>query len=288
MPPTITEAHPPLPLDELKSLVEGFNALSTIEKKAAIDRLVRIHPTINFEWGQGWRYRRARCLKTGERPSIVDELIWRKDAPASLGRANPAGYEVIYLADRQDTALEEARVGDDLAVVADFLIRPGRSVRIAAIGELLQIQRTGRGTFAGDHSGAVTGMLNACKPDETRSLLITDAFLRQCLIGSNDYEITSQVALSIFEKQPVVTAVAYPSVRQLGATNFVVRTEGFWDNWAIGGVRYGQGCRLGMGFYKFSDIQCVDGIYAKGELRWAPMDNPELTLALDPLWWPAS
>lgn len=288
MPPTITEFQPPLPLDELKSIIVGFDALPTTDKKATIDRLVRIHPTTNVDWGPGWRYRRARRLKAGEQPSTVDELIWRKDAPASLGRANPAGYDVLYLADRQDTALQEARVGDDLAVVADFLIRPGCSVRIAPIGELLRIHRTGRGTFTGDHSGVITGMLNACKPDEARSLLITDAFLRQCLVGHNDYEVSSQVALSVFEKLPVVTAVAYPSVRQLGATNFVVRTQGFWNNWRVGSVRYGQAHHLGMGFYKFSDTQGVDGIYSKGDLRWAPVDNPEKTLDLDPPWGPTT
>ena len=74
-------------------------------------------------------------------------------------------------------------MSDNLAVVADVLIRPGRSVRIAPIGELLQIHRTGRGTFTGDHSGAVAGLLNACTPDEARSLLITDAFLRRAWSG---------------------------------------------------------------------------------------------------------
>jgi len=236
--------------------------------------------------GGQWRYRRARRLDPGDQPKTVDQLIWRKDIPASLGRANPAGYEVIYLADRQDTALQEARVRDDLAVVSDFQIRPGRSVRIAPIGELLQIHRTGRGTFAGDHSGVVTNMLNACRPDEARSLLITDAFLRQCLVGHDDYEISSQVALSVFEKLPAITAVAYPSVRQIGATNFVVRTEGFWDNWGIGAVRLGQAHHLGMGFYRFSHTQGVDGIYSSGDLRWTPVPNPEATLVLDPLWVP--
>ena len=287
MPPTITEAYPPLPLGELKSIIESFDAVPSLDRRAIIDRLVRIHPTTSVEWGGQWRYRRARRLGPGNQPNTVDQLIWRRDAPASLGRANPAGYEVLYLADRQDTALQEARVRDDLAVVADFQIRPRRSVRIAPVGELLQIHRTGRGTFAGDHSGIITDMLNACRPDEARSLLITDAFLRQCLVGNGDYEISSQVALSVFEKLRGVTVVAYPSVRQIGATNFVVRTGSFWENWGISSVRYGQAHHLGMGFYRFSDTQAVDGIYSEGALRWTPVANPEETLILDPLWTPS-
>jgi RES domain len=288
MPPTITEAHPPLPLDELKSIIDGFGALSLSGKKATIDRLVGIHPTTNVDWAGTWRYRRARRLDPGDQPMTVDQLIWRKGVPASLGRANPAGYDVLYLADRQDTALQEARVGNDLAVVADFQIRPGRSVRIAPIGELLQIHRTGRGAFAGDHSGALTDMLNGCAVDDARSLLITDAFLLNCLVGHDDYELSSQVALSVFEKLPVVTAVAYPSVRQLGATNFVVRTEGFWDNWGVRAVRYGQAHPLGMGFYRFSDTQGVDGIHIDGSLDWTPVAIPEETLLLDLLWTPTT
>lgn len=286
MPPTITEAYPPLPLATLKSILEGFDLLPLADKKATIHRLVGVHPTNSVDWGGSWRYRRARCLKPGEQPTTVDQLIWRQDAPASLGRANPVGYEVLYLADRQDTALTEARVEDDLAVVADFQIRPGRSVRVAPIGELLQVHRTGRGSFAGDHSGVISNMLNACVVDEAGSLLISDAFLLKCLVGHNDYEISSQVALSIFNKLPAVTAVSYPSVRQPGATNFVVRTEGFWDDWGVGAVRYGQASHLGMGFYRFSDTQGVDGIYTGGTLSWAPVANPEITLALDPLWTP--
>ena len=78
-------------------------------------------------------------------------------------------------------------------------------------------------------------------------------------------------------------------MRQLGATNFVVRTEGFWDNWGgVGSVRYGQAHHLGMGLYSFSDTQGVKGISNGGTPRWTPVDNPEITLALDPPWWPTT
>ena len=60
----------------------------------------------------------------------------------------------------------------------------------------------------------------------------------------------------------------------------------FWRNWNVGAVRYGQVRHLGMGFYRFSDTQGVDRIYTDGTLNWIPVANPEITLALDPLWTP--
>ncbi|WP_312808424.1 RES domain-containing protein [Agrobacterium cavarae] len=161
MPLTITEAHPPLPLDDLTALISAFPAMTPVEKRAAIERLVAVHPTINMAWGPGWRYRRCRKLEPGDVPGTVDQLIWRKTAPAQLGRANPAGFQVLYLADRQDTALEEARVVDHPVVIADFVIQDGRQIRVAPIGELAQIQRTGRGFLSGGTSSVVSGMLNA-------------------------------------------------------------------------------------------------------------------------------
>lgn len=282
MPPTITEAHPPLPLDELTALIREFDTLSVDGKKAAIDRLLATHPKINVDWGGAWRYRRCRKLDPGYRPETVDDLIWPKGVPASLGRANPHGFQVLYLADRQDTALQEARVVDDSTVVADFRIQAGRSIRVAPIGELIQIHRTGRGPFAGAVSTTVTNMLNACERDEARSLLITDAFLLHCLVGHDDYDVSSQVALSVFSMLPAVSAVAYPSRRQRGAINFAVRVERFWEDWALRSVRYGRARELAMGFYTVSNAQAVVGIYDDGRLEWKALDNPEVTVELEP------
>lgn len=278
MPPTITEAYPPLPLEEVVDLVERYKSMSAADKKRTIERLVQVHPTMNVDWSGDWRYRRARQLDPGQKPETVDELIWRKGAPAALGRANPEGFQVLYLADRQDTGLREVRVEDSFAVVAVFRIQEGRSVRIAPIGELTYVHRTGRGPFAGDHSHRLTGMLNACPAEQARSMLITDAFLLDCLVGHDDYEISSHVVLSIFQKMPTLTAVAYPSVRQFGGINFAVRTKRFWEDWALWSVRYGRARHLAQGFYQFSDTEAVDGIYDSGRLRWIPMPNPEAAL----------
>src|SRR6202008_2899399 len=129
-------------------------------KEALIRRIVQKHAIANLEWGPGWRYRRARRLDRGASVLTADELIWNKNGVAKLGRANAEGFQLIYMADRKDTALREARILDDAAVLAEFEIQPGRQVRIAPIGELIQIQRTGRGRLTGDASQAITKMIN--------------------------------------------------------------------------------------------------------------------------------
>jgi len=282
MPPTITQAFPPLPLADIVSLVDGFPEMTMAEKKAAIERAVAVHPTSNMHWGPGHTYRRCRALGPNEVPDNVNGLIWRTDVPARLGRANPEGFQVIYLADRPETALRECRVIDSPVVMTDFVIRASCSIRIAPIGEMLQIQRTGRGYLSGDASETISGMLNACEHDEVRSLLITDAFLHQCFVGQDDHEISSHVALSIFRKNPAINAIAYPSTQQLGAVNFAVRVETFWEAWGIRSVTYGHAGHLALGFYTIDGQLGVDGIHNNGALDWAELDRPDSRLIHDP------
>lgn len=284
MPPTITEAFPSLPLAEMVDLVNAFSGMTSWDKKVSIERLVDMHPILNLEWGPGWRYRRCRKLTDGDLPSHVDQLIWHQGVPATLGRANPGGYPVLYLADRPDTALAEARVTRGLAVIADFIIQPGKQIRVAPIGELAKIQRTGRGFLLGEESDAVSRYLNACSPEQAKSLLIADSFLLDCLVGHDDYNISSHVALALFNKRPEVSAVAYPSRRQYGAINFAVRVEGFWDAWALSSVRFGFAQHLAMGYFDMPINKAVDGIYNGGRLKWQDMSGEQEYFILEPAY----
>lgn len=287
MPPTITEAHPPLPLAEVTALIEAFPSMPNNEKKAAIDTLVTAHPTLNMNWGEGWRFRRCRKLDANYIPERVDQLIWRQGVPATLGRANPEGFQILYLADRQDTALCETRVSHAPVVIADFSIRTGCSIRVAPIGELVQVQRTGRGFLSGDVSHTMNGMLNACPLEEAQSLLITDAFLLDCFVGHDDYDLSSHVAIAIFNKNKNIDAIAYPSRRQLGAINFAVRVENFWDTWGLVSVSYGEAKHLAMGYFDMKASHAVSGIYTDGRLKWVDIDNPNERLLLDPPFTPS-
>lgn len=283
---TLTQAHPPIALKRLSALIEAFPSMSESEKKAFIETLVAAHPTVNLEWGGDWLYRRCRKLEPGDIPENVDHLIWRKDTPAQLGRANPAGFNVIYLADRRDTSLSETYVQKSLVVVAEFKIAKNRSLRVVPIGELARIQRTGKGFLLDGEAGYVSRILNACSPDEAKSLLITDAFLLECFVGSDGHNLSSHLAYSIFNKNRKFSAISYPSRRQFGAINFAVRVENFWEVWGLAAVSYGEAEHLAMGYYNMDIQKVVDGVYSDGRLRWIDADNPNDRLLLNPLFTP--
>lgn len=276
MPPTLTEAFPPLALDELLDGIAAFGAGSLEAKKNFIERLVDHHVLLNVNWGQDWRYRRVRKLDPGTPIDHVDHVIWRKDRPAAAGRANPANFGVLYLADRSNTAFAEARIEDDDVVFAEFQILPGRSVRLYPIGELAQLSRSGRGFLLGELSGQINSLVNACQPwDAARAMLITDAFLFSCVSGQDDYEVSAHVVMSAFNKLPELTAVGYASRLQPGAINFAVRIENFWGDWGLSSIRRGHAKHLAEGFYRFDDIRRVSGIAPDGAFHWSDAPLPE-------------
>ncbi|WP_139812071.1 hypothetical protein [Ensifer aridi] len=119
----------------------------------------------------------------------------------------------------------------------------------ASIGELTKVQRTGHGYLLSEVADTVNNMLNACDYNEVKSLLITDAFLWECFVGHDSYELSCHVAVAIFRKIPAIQAIAYSSRRQMGAINFSVRVEKFWDAWGILSVRYGHAKLLAMGYF---------------------------------------
>ena len=104
----------------------------------------------------------------------------------------------------------------------------------------------------------------------------------------DDYELSSIVAMSIFDKRPGVSVVAYPSRRQLGAMNFAVRVERFWENWGVVSVRRGRAIHLAQGYYRFADIRHVDGITSGGTLKWKDEVAENSTVMLAPPWTPRS
>ncbi len=276
-----------MPLDELVERIGSFPRLSVDQQRAFIDELVAIHPTLNVSWGPGWRYRRARRLEADEVPHTVDDVIWPKGAPAKLGRGNPEGFRVMYLADRRDTALRETRVDQGWVAIAEFQIRQGQAVFIAPIGELSQIVRTGRGFLSGDGSKTLSDMLNACPLHQSRSLLITDAFLYEQMTRSDDYHVSSRVAAAIFHKLPNVSAIAYSSRRQLGAINLAVRADTFWQSWGLTSVCRAFADHLALGFYRLKQVTGVTGVYRSGKFEWEENStNEEAVNLLDPPYFP--
>ena len=276
----------------MPELLERIGAFATGTRAAQHDtvrRLVDAHAITGMRWGRGWRYRRARILESGETATNVRDLIWREGVPPKMGRANAPGFGVLYLSDRRDTALSEVRAVDDDVVLSEFVIRPDLDMLVAPIGEMIRIQRTGRGFLAGEESRRINDMINACERDAAKAMLITDAFLLRVLTASDDdYEQSSMVAMAIYDKLPGLTAVAFPSRRQLGGLNFAVRIDRFWDMWGVAVVRRARATLLAEGIYALSKVRNATGITYASDLVWSEDMESEASgcFLLDPPWFP--
>ncbi|MBK5435756.1 RES family NAD+ phosphorylase [Pseudomonas sp. TH32] len=266
---TITEQFPPLDLNYLTYEIKNFTSLSLVEKHSFILELVTKHPLLGLDFSGGSTFRRVRKIGEGDYPSSIQDLLWRIGSVPSVGRANPEGFPVLYVSDRPETAFSETHVNDDFILLTELRIRDGARCRIAPIGEMLQIQRTGRGFLSGKASSVINDMLNSCDLEQVKALLISDSFLFECLVKDDDkYLLSSFVAKAIFEKDRNISAVAFPSVRQYGAINFAIRTDDFWNSWGIVGARRMRARHLACGFYTTSHTEHVVEIAQGDELVW--------------------
>ncbi len=284
---TITEKFKPMELARLGLLLNKFQQKSLEERCQIIDELVAAHALLSVAWGEGWRFRRARILKNIS-ANYVQDFLWPPNALASAGRANKPGQPVMYLADRTETALREIRLDAGEVVLAEFSIQPGKQLRVLPIGEMLFINRTGHGRLLKERGLALNDFMNACKHEEAQAYLITDAFLNEILSNEKEpYELSSHLCNALFEKYSDVSVIAYPSAQQLGAINFAVKTESFWNSWGVVSVSKFYAEHLAQGFYTLKKRTNVTGIYTSGKLQWGESEtNFGVTDLLRPLWMP--
>jgi len=285
---TITATYPPLPLKYLLGRISEFEGASLSLKHAIISELIDVHPVLGVDFSKGSVFRRARKIGELDYPDSVQDLLWRLDGVASVGRANPEGYPVLYVADRPETAFAETHIDGDFALLSELQIREGYRCRIAPIGEMIRIQRSGRGFLSGQASSTINDMLNACSLDDAKSLLITDAFLFECLVKDDaPYSLSSFVAKSIFEKNKEISSIAFPSVRQDGAINFAVKTEDFWNAWGVIGARRMYVRHLKCGFYETSLTEHVVELTPQGKLVWERgVVEDNVAMHFEPIWHP--
>ncbi|TVU70717.1 RES domain-containing protein [Cobetia crustatorum] len=265
---TITDKYSPLELSYLVEKIKDFDAMSTENRKSFLGELIDTHPLLCYEFTEGSAFRRTRVIPEDFCPSNIDDLLWNPYT-ISVGRANPQGFSVLYVSDRIETSLREARVIDGTVSLSEFKIRQGKRFRFCPIGELVRVQRTGSSPFIGKHSKRIQNSLNSCESDELKSLLITDSFLLKCFLENNtSYDLSSHIAKCIFDKDVNIEGIAYASVQQDNAQNIAIKSDVFWESWSVVGVRIMSVSYLAEGFYHSFDIGHVTNIDADGSFKW--------------------
>tara|TARA_R110002020_G_scaffold40554_16_gene119870 strand:+ start:4905 stop:5807 length:903 start_codon:yes stop_codon:yes gene_type:complete len=276
--PTLTEQSPPPPWADAHSLISEYNDASIDRRIEIIEQCVEWWAPTSVQWGQNWEYCRA-CNYLGlELPTNVSDLIWPPEQLARQGRANAAGNSIMYVSDREGTALSEVEHKSGLAVVSRYRIRNPGGIRLIPLGEITAIQRSGHGPFLQDQSHVISGMLRACHREDALTLILIDSFLAD-LMAKHDINYLETVALvnAVYNKCPNAVGIGYPSVMCRGGMNIALKTDGFWDDWNLTMVTACEYESPGYAIHRPMTRQNVKGITNSGDLRW---DGPETNLWL--------
>ena len=187
-------------LDECDRSFERVRAASTpAEACYALTPLFDAYSVISIELTRGTVFWRARIAQ--DQPWIsIKEMGYPKKELVRRGRLNDERSPCFYAATRENTALAEidAKAGD-FVQIAGFRVKLETPIRIAVIGELHHIQKTGYLRLTGiDPELSLNRYINSLGKEHGESLLYIDAFLAHLLAdvdaGQNDYMLSRAVA----------------------------------------------------------------------------------------------
>ena len=280
---TITERSPQPSWQDVNDAIDEFHASSIKQRRIEIiQQCVEWWTPVAVEWGQDWRYSRARQFADGIVPDNVRELIWPPKEFVRQGRLNATGQPMMYIGDRDFTALSEIDHRNGHAVVSRYSIT--NSVRLLPVGEMTSIQRSGRGHFLQDQSDALTGMLNACDYSDALTLVTIDAFLADTMAAPEcDYDETNAISSAMFAKDPTAKGIGYPSVKCRGGMNLALKVENFWNDWHLNMVTIADYRSAGHSVYRPLSRRNATGITNCGDIYWSePEDEVRSNLLLSP------
>ena len=175
-----------------------------------------------------WRARLAQ-------PQPYGSAMEMSFPPASItrnGRLNDAGAPHLYLATQDRTAiLEVGASSGDYVQLAGYLPTPRTSLRLASVGELFQIIKTGASRFllsdyARKFRELVCDYMARLSNFERERMLFIDAFLASILEDSEasktDY-VKSRAIASLALRDARTEGVIYPSKCDATGVNLIVR-----------------------------------------------------------------
>lgn len=120
----ITERYPPLELDEIVNIANGFKQLSLEEKLSTVARVIARHPMLYFPTQNDAReFYRVRVSKNRSFPFNYTGVLWNHSAPAQQARLNALGDAVLYVANQANAAFAETGVRDDFVIMSVLKFR---------------------------------------------------------------------------------------------------------------------------------------------------------------------
>lgn len=220
-------------LDQCEVLFRAIsNAQSLPEACLHLTRLFEYYKLVTIEIGRGNNtYWRARVAGPEPWPTIAD-MGYPPQHVAKCNRLNDAGSPCFYGATREVTALCEIAVDAGQYVqLAGFRVFDETPIRIAVIGELFHVYKTGYLRLVGtDPDGAINRAINSYDRPHAESLLFIDAFLASLLADASardkDYMLSRAIAAMIYRDEKV-DGIMFPSVRDNLGMNIALRAGSF-------------------------------------------------------------
>ncbi len=215
--------------DRIFAQVRG--ALSPSDVCHALTPLFDYYEVINIELNRGWVFWRARSTE-GHPWAAVAEMGYPPPEIAKRNRLSDESMPSLYAATRLETALLEIDAKEqDLVQLVCFMAKLEIPIRIAVIGELQHVERTGYLRLIGrDPDRSMIRFLNSKGLEVGRRLLYIDAFLAHLLADpeaqNSDYVRSRAVAAMIYRNKDI-DGIMFPSVRDQLGMNLVLRAMAF-------------------------------------------------------------
>ena len=255
-------------------------ASSPSEVCHALGVLFDHYEVINVELNRGFVFWRARF--TDERPwATVAQMGYPPAACAKPGRLNDENTPCLYAATREETALQEIEAKEgDLVQLVGFRAKLETPVRIAVIGELLHVQKTGYLRIVGSDPGrSMSRYLNSQGIDRGRRLLYIDAFLSHLLADAeakNNGYVRSRSIASMIYRNAEIDGIMFPSVRDTLGMNICLQ-PGPVDSkiHAICCLHVRVTRVRSFGFIEYEVIEEAEQVIADGKFSWVkPLPPP--------------
>lgn len=198
----------------------------------------------------------------------------------SIGRLNDARRPVLYASLKEETALSEIQVlPEQFVQVIGYRALVNESIRIAVVGEMMQVHKFGYMRLTGSDPDATLGrMLNEKGLDEGRQLLYIDAFLHQMLsdpAARDTGYILSRAVAAMIHRNTAIDGIAYPSARDPLGYNITLRPEA--SAFKMHATSCMQ-CRVDalheFGFFEYTVLREAMRIDDDGVFDWMPPLGP--------------
>lgn len=260
-------------------------ARNETEAKKALSLVFSGYPDISFSLGRGRTiYWRARKSSSDGFDNARD--MWCPPAQkAAIGRLNNSGQQTLYLSGHIETALCEigAQVGDYVHL-AGFRVLADRQLHVAAIGELMHVQKLGYMRSVGaDPGNTLARILNGYDYEEALAIVTADAFLAHVLSDplarEKNYLHTRMIwHLALMRTRSI--GLFYPSVRNHLGLNLAVKGP------AASGIFHGVSSvlvkvkrELRFGYFDFDVVKTAIGETDNGTYLWQkPEDSKSLVV----------